>query len=554
MFYDLGDLACSIRISGLRYRGRRFLASSRKVVLIGLDSCDPALAQRFAASGVMPNLARLLETSARAPVDNPPGLFVGSLWASFGTALRPERHAFHCWTHIDPITYEDRYRSASLAELPQFWSQISDAGKRVAVIDAPNMIANKPLNGFQIVEWGAHDKHHGFHASPAELAKRVEKEFGLHAALGKNAHAVGDTAPDDYAHRAGRLRTRDEECALLRDMLAGAEQKRQLTTTLMRETDWDLFLSVFGESHSIGHQQWHLHDPRHPRYDAQTVAAMGGDPLEQVYAALDRALGEVEEQAPKDALLLVHLSHGLGPLYAGDHLLEDILARLDSHGRTSAAPQAGKDSASTPTGALRRIAAGVRAPKALRSWVGRTFFSVPTVAERRSRQKFFKEPNNTVYGGVRLNLMGREAKGCVRPEEVDAVIAELTEGLLELVNVDTGKPVVRSVERCDRWYGRVPTDTMPDLFLDWERSALIETVSSPRIGTLHRPYTHWRTGDHRPAGLLLAKGEDFAPGVRMSGLAVEDIGPSIAARLGVELRNVDGRPAEWLAGAASPSR
>jgi predicted AlkP superfamily phosphohydrolase/phosphomutase len=524
------------------------MKNRRRVVMIGLDACDPALAQRFAAEGVMPNLARLLETGARAPVENPVGLFVGSLWVNFGTALRPERHGFHCWNEIEPATYEYRLNTPSIAHLPQFWDQLSDAGKRVAVIDVPHMIANAPLNGFQIVEWGCHDKHHGFHASPAGMAKLVEGDFGLHPALkGEHPYAPADTAPDDWVHRAGRLRTRDEECALLRDMLAGTEQKRRMTTTLMREGDWDLFLSVFGESHSIGHQQWHLHDERHPRHDAQTVAAMGGDPLAQVYAALDRALGEIEERAPKDALLLVYLSHGMGPHFDGDHLLEEILVRLDRHGRTGAAAPADPGPAAFAGSGLRRIAAAVGVPKSLRAWVGRTLFARPSAAEARARRRFFKEPNNTVYGGVRLNLMGREPKGCVRPEEVDALIAEITEGLLELVNVDTGKPVIRGVERCDRWHKRSPTDTMPDLFLDWERSSLIETVSSPRIGTLHGRYTHWRTGDHRPAGLLLAKGEGCAPAVRMPGLAVEDIGPSIAARLGIELRDVDGRASDWLA-------
>lgn len=523
------------------------MTSDRKVVMIGLDACDPALAQRFAADGVMPNLARLLETGARAPVENPVGLFVGSLWVNFGTALRPERHGFHCWNEIEPATYEYRLNTPSIAHIPQFWTQISEGGKRVGVIDVPHMIANQPLNGFQIVEWGCHDKHHGFHASPPELAKIVEADFGLHPALkGKHVYGAGDTAPDDWAHRAGPLRTGPEDCALLRDMLAGAEQKRRMTTSLMREGDWDLFLSVFGESHAIGHQQWHLHDKRHPRHDPQTVTAMGGDPLAQVYAALDRALGDVEAQTPNDALLLVYLSHGMGSHFDGDHLLEEILIRLDRHGRTGAGAPAGEGSAAPRGSALRRVAAAVGVPKSLRSWVGRTFFARPSAAEARARRRFFKEPNNTVYGGVRLNLMGREPKGIVPPEEVDALIAEITEGLLELVNADTGKPVVRGVERCDRWHKRSPTDTMPDLFLDWERSALIENVSSPRIGVVQGRYTHWRTGDHRPAGLLLAKGEGLAAGVRMPGLAVEDIGPSIAARLGVELRDVDGRAADWL--------
>jgi hypothetical protein len=118
---------------------------------------------------------------------------------------------------------------------------------------------------------------------------------------------------------------------------------------------------------------------------------------------------------------------------------------------------------------------------------------------------------------------------------------------LELVNVDTGKRAVRAVERCDTWHARAPTDVMPDLFIDWERSAPVEKVTSPKTGLIHIPYTHWRTGDHRPAGMLLARARELPGGKRLAGLSVEDIGPSIAARLGVTLKDVDGVARAWMA-------
>ena len=47
---------------------------------------------------------------------------------------------------------------------------------------------------------------------------------------------------------------------------------------------------------------------------------------------------------------------------------------------------------------------------------------------------------------------------------------------MALVNVDTGGPVITGVDKSSRWYRRSPEDTLPDLFLNWERSGLIETV------------------------------------------------------------------------------
>jgi len=72
-------------------------------------------------------------------------------------------------------------------------------------------------------------------------------------------------------------------------------------------------------------------------------------------------------------------------------------------------------------------------------------------------------------------------------------------------------------------------------------------VGPDEIGEVRGVYDHWRTGDHRPAGMLLVRSKGLEPGARQLGLAVEDIGPSLAARLGVEVSNVDGAPAPWLA-------
>ncbi|HWT13076.1 MAG TPA: hypothetical protein VN231_10020, partial [Allosphingosinicella sp.] len=70
-------------------------------------------------------------------------------------------------------------------------------------------------------------------------------------------------------------------------------------------------------------------------------------------------------------------------------------------------------------------------------------------------------------------------------------------------------------------------------------------------------YSHWRTGDHRPDGLLIAAGPGFAAGAELAPVEVEDLGPSVAARLGVELGEADGVVVAWLASresAPAPSK
>jgi predicted AlkP superfamily phosphohydrolase/phosphomutase len=174
-----------------------------------------------------------------------------------------------------------------------------------------------------------------------------------------------------------------------------------------------------------------------------------------------------------------------------------------------------------------------------------------TAAERRS-QRFYPNPNNFVYGAIRINLAGREPEGRVRPgAEFDAVCARLAADLLAVINVETGRPMVDAVIPTDEHYRRSVDDTLPDLFVDWNRQSLMETVWSPKTGVVHVPYTHWRTGDHRPDGLVLAAGAGIEPGVAHPRLRMLDLAPTLAARLGVVLPDVDGRPVAWLAASAA---
>lgn len=523
------------------------------VVFVGLDACDPDIARQLAETGRMPALGRLFDRAARCKVNNPYGVFVGAVWLSFATGYRADRHQFHCWDEIDVASYERRLTSPPACQRYSFWNSLSEAGRRVAILDVPHSRVTGPLNGVQVVEWGSHDRHFGFHTWPPPRAADIEAALGLHPILGIDAYSVREFAADDYVHRAGRLRTKEEEADFLAGLLKGVDAKRKLNAALLVEGRWDLFLTVFGESHAIGHQQWHLHDPEHPRFEPELVRAVGGDPVAQLYSKLDAGLGDMLAQIDGDTTVLVLLSHGMGPHYDGTHLLDGVLGRLDRFHRRDRERRGAKRAlrkavGSLPPGLQRRITA-FAAPAIRRLNSGPSLAACPEYADprKRARQRYFMEPNNSVIAGVRLNVAGREPNGCVRPDEIDAVSRQLSADLLALVNVDTGGPVVRRLQPSNRWYRRSANDTFPDLFVEWERSGPVETVWSPKTGLVHAPYTNWRSGDHRPDGLLLALGPGIPSGKMLPALDIEDLAPSIAARLGLSLEGVDGHPAAWLA-------
>jgi predicted AlkP superfamily phosphohydrolase/phosphomutase len=483
------------------------------VVIIGLDAFDVGIALDLVVAGRLPTIAGMLDEWWHVPTVLPPGLEVGGIWPSITTGAWPSPHGFYCDRQIVPGTYEAQRRGPQDIDVPRLWNQLSSNGCRCVVLDVPLTMNSRPLKGLQLVEWGAHDHFRATEATPPQLLDDVFERFGDYPLREKC---------DDYAADGALGELRD-------DLLRGIERKRALAAHYLTNEDWQFFMTVFAESHCAGHQFWSVHDTAHPAHEPARRAELG-DPLLSVYERVDRALGELLADVPDDAHVLVVLSHGIGPHYDGGHLLSAILRAF----------QGGDPAhrlANLREGAIRRITRRGRVKRDAKPLEG--------------GYQFFKVPNNELYGGIRINLRGREPRGRVRPgDEFDTVAAELTAGLLMLENPDTGDVLVRAVMRTSDLYQGPRLDALPDLLVDWNRDAPIFGARSPKIGVIRGEPMARRSGDHRAHGHLFVKSANIRTqacnSIPRKSVPVVDIAPTVAAVLGVELRDVDGEPVRQL--------
>lgn len=513
------------------------------MLYIAFDACDCEIVRELAAAGELPTFQHLLDHSAVTPVDPPPGVYISANWPSFTTALSPDHHDYLCWVEVDPETYAWEETQPTTAKGTPFWHRLSEDGHRVAIFDVPHAIFDPASDAVQVLEWGCHDRHMGTVSSPPDLLERLEATAGRHPIGGMPAQRPLNFAPCDFAHRESLHRTPSESVALWQDLLMGVDRKRAASLQLLDQDDWSLFAVVFGESHCVGHQLWAAHDRDHPRHDP-TVVALIGDPVREMYRRMDAVLAEHLERAGDDTTVYVHLSHGMGPHYDGTHLLDIILRRFHeadavARGWRSRAARAavGRVPAKWQARLLGAMASQIRRRADASPPAPNEPWELPW-AERH----WFQVPDNAL-GAIRLNVKGREASGVLEPAEYDRVCDELTQWLAEIVNVDTGEPLVDRVSRADTHYRRRAGDRFPDLFVEWNSNAPIERVYSPRIGMVVGSDPQWRTGDHRRRGLLFARGPGIVPGVRPDAIPMMDVGPTLCAALGVELFGVDGAPA-----------
>ena len=157
---------------------------------------------------------------------------------------------------------------------------------------------------------------------------------------------------------------------------------------------------------------------------------------------------------------------------------------------------------------------------------------------------FLKLPNNELYGGIRINLAGREPRGIVQPHEVDALVERLRADFLALRDPDDGRH-----HRARRVAHPRPL----------RRGRRHRRVARPprRLGAVaadhRRREPHHRRGARRsttasaPATIALGPRASCAarasPRARSpASVPVVNLAPTIAAMLGVTLDGVDGEP------------
>jgi len=326
---------------------------------------------------------------------------------------------------------------------------------------------------------------------------------------------------------------------LLGQLLARIDQKERATRHYLTTEEWDFFSVAFAEPHCVGHQSWHVADPRHPLHD-EADAAFVGNPVSAVYGAIDAAIGRILEDVGDDTTVVVFSATGMAPNFTGNMMLDDILRRIDGVGAT---PQV-----AFTAGLKRRI------KRFLPNEIRRRYRPLKREIEEslqaadRTRRKSFMVPHNDISGAVRLNIVGREVNGILhRGAEVDRYIEELRTQFLALRNVETGEPVVERVERVADHCQGPSLDLLPDLFVIWKRESYPDRVRSERIGEICLRHRGNRTGDHLPINIFFARGPGVVKG-RLDGLSIHDFAPTLAALVGVETPPTDGRVVDELVG------
>ncbi|MGK7934684.1 MAG: alkaline phosphatase family protein [Xenococcaceae cyanobacterium] len=546
----------------------------KPIIAIGLDAAEPKIIERWMSQGYLPNLARLRQQGSYSRLHNTVN-YDGTatetsaterLWVMFGTGCLPNKTRYWGPVTYNASNYQVKHDTVNGAydfkQYPPFYALGNNY--RVAAFDVPVSALSEDVKGLQILGWGGHAPHTPSHSLPAEALPNIIQQYGKNPVLHQDYGYWWDRAYGDRIRKGLKVSTYN---------------RAKICRDILQQEDWDLFITVFGETHSAGHDFWHLSQADNPLYPYKREAS---DPMLEAFQDVDRAIGEILAEVPNDTSVVVFAVHGMDNNVTDMFsmtFLPELLYRYNFPDKFGLAR--GKLGAKVRppfTNPRRKSWSGEvwqrrYHPNPLKRWLmpwvpsqydkllgkgeepaltspyelreqGKPLNWMPAMWYQRhwSKMKAFALPAFAA-GHIRINLQGREQKGIVALSEYGAVCNELIQYLHRLTDGRTGKPIVKDVVRTRNQDNALSTDsTLPDadLVVLWQEQPS-DVVDSPDFGRIG-PITYYRSGGHRPDGFLLLKSPNIQPNSDLPQAQAIDIAPTILELMGANIPDyMDGK-------------
>ena len=501
-----------------------------RVLVIGLDGVPLDLIHLWAAAGYLPTFRRLMREGAVGPLRSTLPATSAPAWSSFMTGMNPGKTGVYDFLYRRPGTYTFFPNNARRRAGRSLWRVLSDAGKRVGVMNVPLSYPVEPVNGFLIGGWMTPYAARDF-AWPADLLDELEAQVG--------PYRIYPTATFSERRRDAYFRASHE---LL-------EMRARAAAYLMTHHAWDFFMLVFFDTDRILHQVWHYLDPRHPWHPKGAT----GDPAAPVlryFQHLDAWIDQLVDVAGEDVLVILMSDHGMGAahhmivlnnwllqmglLHLRQRPLSRVKERLFRWGFTLSAVHRGVDRLGLAG------QAEYRALYSIDALLKRVFLSFEDVDWARSVAYSFGRDVGPIY----LNVKGREPGGVVPPGQPYLRLREEIAAMArEMVDPETGRPLVGRVLYREEVYHGPYLEEAPDLILLPAREEdVFYGLADFGANRLVQPMYRY-SGMHRDFGLIVMSGPQVRPGARLTNAAIVDLAPTVLHALGVPIpEDMDGRP------------
>jgi predicted AlkP superfamily phosphohydrolase/phosphomutase len=511
------------------------------LAVITLDAASLPVLERLLDEGRLPRLQELRERGDWTQLTTPAAHFSAGVYQSLFSGTRLATNGLYFPFQWSPAEQRLRYMLDFPAPIG-VWDRLSRAGRRALVVDA----------------WECRPAEEGTVVSGWQFTNRfMLRSWSVPQGVGQGLARRFGRPPlveEVYGRPSARGLVR-----LRQELLTAPGRLADAVTDLVAREPFDLLWVGLPAIHVAGHQ---LYDPASQLWDSESQrqavapeerrALTTG--LDAVYEAADAALGRIVAALPAEADLILLSAVGMDVNTSRSDLLPGML-RSVLRGRAARERQEGTW--------IWRLRAGLSTD--LRTRVARALpdsrvHDLTARLELRgidwTQTRAFSLPTDQ-HGYVRLNVRGRERDGIVDPDDVDALMDEIADGLLTFRDPDGG-PAVEAVDRVDDVLGDGPgLPHMPDMVVRWSNrpATRLAGVGSPKFGYVaRRGGGSGRSGNHTADAWALVVPGASARRATSRPPDIVDIAATACSLLDVSREGLPGEPLLERAGVHAAAR
>jgi predicted AlkP superfamily phosphohydrolase/phosphomutase len=418
---------------------------SAKFIIIGIDGADGAMLDALSLNGELPNLSALRKKGYGHKLTSDLGSTDDSLWASFQYAIEVSEHGRY---HYEIPLIDDHVGMAYQVEtLPTFWGDISNEGKRVAVLDIPKCGKPVPVNGIHLVDWLTHGEYFSKPLSaPPALAQDVLSTFGRPA-----HHQCGYMQPAlDEAQKAD----------VLANFSAEISMKCAAGLHYLNSEHWDFFAIGFREAHCCNHTFWDLYNT-----DQE-------NPVTTILYKIDVAVGELIAAAGPSAEIIVFTPTTFELNGTLEYFMPEAVQRIN---RALCANHP----------ALFQVTGGNT-----ENWP----CAILPHGDNALALRIKNHPQEKLLRNHLSNLPDSKILDIIEKE------------FMSLKGDDKDENAIETTTRPSSKHHGLHAKNMPDLLIHYRSGYFPKSLSSQSIGRIEAEAGPWRKGNHTNGGFLLASG------------------------------------------------
>lgn len=251
-----------------------------RAVVLGIDGVPHSLLVKLLSSGVMPNMAKLVEAGALGRMQSTLPCVSSVAWTSFRTGVNPGQHGLTGFTDRRPKSYKTYFPTTKDILIPTIEEYADNVGLKVFTMGMP---VNYP---------------------PVRLKNGVSIGCSLSPSVEKGVfppEAFDDLKQIDYRLDVNAGLAASDPPAFVEDVFQLTERYRQAVFKFWDREKWELMLLHFMSTDRLHHFMWDQYEDEAAPFHQEFL---------RLYARMDQIIAEIYDRLEEGTLFMMLSDHG----------------------------------------------------------------------------------------------------------------------------------------------------------------------------------------------------------------------------------------------------